>query len=157
MIQAQARELTTVTDFKTSWGWLASFMKRKGLPLRRRTTVCQTTPGNCIPKLVSFVVHILRLLMQHKYSQDSIFAMDEMACWLDMPSDTTVHLTVVRSVPVKTAGHDKDHYTVILSGRAHGTKCKPDVVFKGKGTRLIKNLQHIQYQVLSSVSVQMGG
>ena len=33
-------------------GWLRRFMKRKGLSLRRKTTVSQVTPSDCIPKLV---------------------------------------------------------------------------------------------------------
>ena len=60
-----------------------------------------------------------------------------------MPSDTTVDRIGACSVPVKTTGHEKQHYTVILTARADGTKLKPYVVFKGKGTRHIKDLQHI--------------
>ena len=48
-----------------------------------------------------------------------------------------------RSIPIKTTGHEKDHFTVILTARADGTKLKPYVVFKGKGTRLMKNLQNV--------------
>ncbi len=66
--------------------------------------------------------------------------MDETACWFDMPSDTTVAPTGSRSVAVKSTGHEKDHFTVILTAR---TKMKPFIVFKGKGTRLIKELEKI--------------
>lgn len=49
-----------------------------------------------------------------------------------------------KCVAVKTTGHDKDQFTVILTaGRADGKKTKPFVVFKRKGTRLIKELQTI--------------
>ena len=48
-----------------------------------------------------------------------------------------------RSIPIKTTGHEKDHFAVILTARADGTKLKPYVVFKGKGTRLMKNLQNV--------------
>ena len=64
---------------------------------------------------------------QHKYSPENMFAMDETACWMDMPSDTGS-----RSVPLKTSGHEKDHFTVILTAKGDGTKMKPYVVFKGK-------------------------
>ena len=40
--------------------------------------------------------------------------MDETACWLEMPSDATVSLTGAHSVLVKTTGHEKNHYTVML-------------------------------------------
>jgi len=58
-------------------------------------------------------------------TQNSTFAMDETACWFEMLSDTTISLVGEYSVPVKTTGHDKDHYTVILTARASGTKMKP--------------------------------
>ena len=118
-------------------GWLRRFMKRKGLSLWRKTTVSQTTPEDCIPKLVSFIVRLRALQINHGYPQNSIFAMDETACWMDMPSDTTVALRGEHSVPVKSTGHEKSHFTVILTARANGTKMKPFVVFKGKGTRLL--------------------
>ena len=54
-----------------------------------------------------------------------MFAMDETACWMDMPSDTTVEVCGSKCVPLKTTGHEKDHFTVILSARANGKKFKP--------------------------------
>ena len=123
MIQDKARELvTTMERFVASRGWLDLFMKRHGLSLRRKTTVCQSTPTDYIPKIVSFICHL---------------------CWMEMPSDTTVHCSGSRSVSVKTTGHEKDHFTVILTAKADGTKMKSYVVFKGKGTRLIKELSKI--------------
>ena len=47
-----------------------------------------------------------------------------------------------RAVPLKTTGHEKDHFTVVLTVCADG-KMKAYVVFKGKGTRLIKQLKSI--------------
>ena len=126
--------------FAASRGWLQLFMK---LSLRRKTTVCQSAPADSIPKLISYIGHLRKLQIQHKYTNDCIFAMDETACWMDMPSDTTVAITGSHSVPVKTTGHEKDHFTVILTARADGTKTRPYVVFKGKGTRLLKDLQQI--------------
>uniref|UniRef100_A0A1X7TK98 DDE-1 domain-containing protein n=1 Tax=Amphimedon queenslandica TaxID=400682 RepID=A0A1X7TK98_AMPQE len=81
--------------------------------------------------------------MHRNFSSSNIFAMDETACWFDMPNDTTIHHTGARSVSLKTTGHEKDHFSVILTARADGTKLKPFVVFKGKGTRLIKELEKI--------------
>ena len=143
MIRVKARELSAVVGFKASRGWLFRFMKRNGLSLRRKTTVCQKTPADCIPKIISFITHLRTLRICHQYELHNIFAMDETACWMDMPSDTTVTTTGARSVPVKTTGHEKDHFTVILTAKADGTKMKPFIVFKGKGTRLIKELQRI--------------
>ena len=143
MIRQHARSLSTLANFKASVGWLRRFMKRHGLSLRRKTTVCQTTPSDCIPKLVDFITYIRRQQIRHGYLQKSIFAMDETTCWMDMPSDTTVAVTGACSVPLKTTGHEKNNFTVILTARSDGVKMKPFVVFKGKGTRLIKELQNI--------------
>ena len=143
MIRQQARSQSTVAGFKASVGWLRRFMKRHGLSLRRKTTVCQSTPADCIPKLVSFISHLRKQQISYGYQNGAIFAMDETACWMDMPSDTTVAVTGARSVLLKTTGHEKNHFTVILTARADGLKMKPFIVFKGKGTRLIKELQKI--------------
>ena len=143
MICVQARALSGNADFKASRGWLDRFMKRHSLSLRRKTTVCQKVPADCIPKLVSFIRHLRTLQNCNKYQHHCIFAMDKTACWMDMPSDTTVATTGARSVPLKTTGHEKDHFSVVLTARADGMKMKPFIVFKGKGTRLIKDLQLI--------------
>ena len=143
MIRLQARTLSPDDEFKASRGWLQRFMKRHDLSLRRKTTVSQSVPSDVIPKLVSFILHLRLLQTSRVYSTDSIFAMDETACWMDMPGDTTIAPTGSRSVPLKTSGHEKDHFTVILTAKANGTKLKPYVVFKGKGTWLIKSLQLI--------------
>lgn len=74
---------------------------------------------------------------------------DETACWMDMPSSITVDHVDARSVSLK------DHYTVVLTARA-GTKLKPLIVFKGKGTRLIKQLQGV-YLVLLYGSLKTVG
>ena len=59
--------------------------------------------------------------------------MDETACWMDMPLDTTVTLCGERSVPVKSTGHEKSHFTVVLTARANGSKMQPFVVFSTNG------------------------
>ncbi len=147
MIIEKAKNVMAATDplanFKASKGWLQLFMRRKNLSLRRKTTVCQKTPEDLIPKLISYITHLRRLRIAHKFTLANMFAMDETACWMDIPSDTTVDVGGARCVPLKTTGHEKDHFTVILSARANGKKCKPYIVFKGKGTRLIKELSKI--------------
>ena len=105
--------------------------------------MCQNPPEACVSKLVAFIMHLRRLRISQKFTNDAIYAMDETACWMDMPSDTTVYFSGARSVPMKTTGHDKSHYTVVLTAKADGTKLKPFVVFKGKGTHLLKDLNTI--------------
>ena len=75
--------------------------------------------------------------MVHKFANTAVYAMDETACWMDMLSSSTIDVRGARSVPLKTTGHEKDHFTVILTARANGKKLNPFIVFKGKGTHLI--------------------
>ncbi len=48
-----------------------------------------------------------------------------------MPRDSTVACVGERSTPIRTTGHDKARFTVILAAMADGRKLKPFVVFKG--------------------------
>ena len=106
-------------------------------------TVGQKTPLDVVPKLVSYCMHIQKLQIAHKFSSDNVFAMDETACYMDMPSNTTIDVQGAKSVSLKTTGHKKDHFTVILTACADAKKLKPFIVFKGKGTRVIKDLSKI--------------
>ena len=65
-----------------------------------------------------------------------------------MSSNTRVALSSSCSVPLKSTGHEKDHFTVILTAKSDGTKLKPFVIFTGKGTHLIRDLQHIPGRVV---------
>lgn len=64
--------------------------------------------------------------------------MDETPLWLDMPGETSIAHRSDKSVPVRTTGHDKVRFTVVLSAMADGRKLKPYVVFKG--VRAVKEL-----------------
>ena len=72
-----------------------------------------------------------------------------------MSSETTVAFTGAHSVPLKTTGHEKNHFTNILTAKADGTKLKPFVVFKGKDTQLIKSLEKIRRIVRFSKNGRM--
>ena len=65
MIRAEALSRSANADFRASRGWLEHFMKQTGLSLRRKTTVCQSTPADSITKLVSFIIHVRTLQVRH--------------------------------------------------------------------------------------------
>ena len=50
---------------------------------------------------------------------------------IDMPGETTVEHVGTRSVPLRTTGHEKSRFTVVLAAMADGRKLKPFVVLKG--------------------------
>lgn len=115
-----------------SRGWLELFMKRHSMSLRRRTTVSQRLPSDLLPfKVTAFIVNTRRLRILKQYPLSLMGNMDETPLWMDMPGETTVTRTGDRSVPIRTTGHDKVRFTVVLSAMADGKKLRPYVVFKG--------------------------
>ncbi|KAK0134673.1 TBC1 domain family member 13 [Merluccius polli] len=154
MIRKKAKEIhATVSDsadvdvFAASAGWLDKFLQRNNLSVRRRTTVAQKDARHFTGKLVSFVTFTTRLIEKRKIQVKNIIAMDETAVWFDMVASTTVDTRGARSVPLKTTGHEKSHFTVVLA--ADGTKLKPYVVFKGS-VREVKAMQTISGVVVAS-------
>lgn len=142
-IQRRALELYQGDgEFSASRGWLENFLKRKGFSLRRRTTTSQRLPQDFIVKVSSFVLRIRRLRIANKYPLAMIGNMDETPLWLDMPGDTTVSRVGERTISIRTTGHDKGRFTVILAAMADGRKLPPFVVFKG--VRPIAELDRVQ-------------
>ena len=123
----------SVQSFEASKGWLDRFLKRYGVTLRKRTTLAQSIPSQVVPKLLDFIVYTRSMIMKHIESEDLslIGAMDETPIWLDMPGETTLDISGVRSVPVKSTGHHKSRVTVCLAAKANGQKLPPFIVFKG--------------------------
>jgi hypothetical protein len=54
-------------DFKASNGWAVRFMHRKGLALRRRTTLAKKLPTDYVKKLTAYQRHIIKLHRKHDY------------------------------------------------------------------------------------------
>ena len=117
--------------FAASRGWLEKFLKRQEFTIRRRTTVSQRLPRELVPKVVGFIMHLHRRLFHERIPISAIGNMDETPCCLDMPGETTVEHVGARSVPLRTTGHEKSRFTVVLAAMADGRKLKPFVVLKG--------------------------
>lgn len=58
--------------------------------------------------------------------------MDETPVMFDMIGNRSVEVKGAKTVPFKTTGHEKSHFTVVLSCLANGTKLRPMVIFKRK-------------------------
>ncbi|CAI7779722.1 unnamed protein product [Closterium sp. NIES-54] len=71
---------------------------------------------------------------RNEYAIDNryIINADQMPLWLEMPATTTVEQTGVKSVPIRSAGYQKERVTVMLAWTATGEKLKPWVFFKRK-------------------------
>ena len=86
-----AKELNIPTDeFKASTGWCTRMMRRKGLTLRRRTSLAQCLPSDFDEKLLSFQLYVLKLRKTHSYPLDQIGNADQTPVFFDMPTSVTV-------------------------------------------------------------------
>lgn len=131
-IQLQAIRQRSDSTFKASIGWCQKFMRRHGLTIRQRTKLAQKLPADLDDKVTSFHKFILKLRYQYAFELSQIGNMDETPMWFDLPGNHTIDMKGNKTVLVKTTGHEKTHFTVVLGCMADGTKLKPMVIFKRK-------------------------
>lgn len=84
------KEYPGLVKFKASLKWLAGFMRRRGLSLRRKTTISQHLPKDLAFKLASFQQYIITYRRKFNPTLKQIANMDETPMWFDMPCETTV-------------------------------------------------------------------
>ena len=88
------------------------------------------------------------------YLPDEIILMDETAVLFDLPGDNTVYFVGVKSVPVRTRGHEKYGITVCLAAIATGKKLQPMVAFNIEHTAKLElipmSIQCMQYREMTS-------
>ena len=82
-------------------------MKRVGLSLRRRTTICQTFPVDLEKKLQSFQRHVIALWKENNFSMGQIGNADETPIWFDMPRNYTITEKGTKEVFIKISGCEK--------------------------------------------------
>ena len=97
-------------------------MHRNGFPLGRKTTTAQQDPERLTYKLILYILHARRLSIKYKYPPSSIIPMDETSVWNDMVSNTTIDKQGMKSVCLKTIGHEKYMVSVCLAAKADGAK-----------------------------------
>ena len=129
-------------------------MERHGLTLRQRTNLSQKLPADLEAKVDSFQRFIIKLRKHHNYELGQIGNMDETPMTLDLPGNRTVHAKGEKTVLVKTTGHEKTHFTVVLSCMADGTKLKPLIIFKRK--KLCQKMPSFLLESLSELSRKVG-
>jgi DDE superfamily endonuclease/Tc5 transposase DNA-binding domain/CENP-B N-terminal DNA-binding domain len=142
MIQAKARSSAQqqewqdiyldVQYFMFSHKWLDGFMVRNNLSNRRRTTIAQHLPKDLIEKQQEFLAFIMYRRIEHDYPLALIGNMDETPMTFDLPSNTTVNELGSKTVSIRTTGHERTNFTVVLTCMADGTKLPPIVIFKLK-------------------------
>ena len=100
--------------------------------LHQKMKISQGLPDNLEEKITSFQLFVIRARRSKNYSLVKIRNMDETPVWFDMPTSKTVDSVGAKTVLLKTTGHVKTRFTVILACLADGTKLQRMVVFKRK-------------------------
>ncbi|KAG7165833.1 Pogo transposable element-like 4 [Homarus americanus] len=128
----------TGKDFKATRGWCSRFMNRKGLVLRQKTKIAQKLPHDLESKITCFQRYIIQIQRNHNFPLTCIGNMDKTSMNFDMISNRTVETKGSKTILVKTTGHEKAHFTAVLSCMADGTKLKPMIIFKRKTMPKVK-------------------
>ena len=120
------------SDFVASVGWCTRFMSRQKLCVRARTKLAQKLPSQLENKIEVFQRYIIQERKRHDFELSQIGNMDETPVSFDLPSNYTIDRKGVKTVFVKTTGHEKCRFTVVLCCLANGTRLPPTVIFKRK-------------------------
>jgi len=131
-VRLQAQKICKESTFKASNGWAQRFMRRHGLSLCQKTKIAQRCPQDLEEKINSFHTFIINLRKQNNFELSQIGNMDETPMSFDLPANRTIDIKGTRTVQIRTTGHEKTHFTAVLSCMADGTKLKPMVIFKRK-------------------------
>jgi hypothetical protein len=132
MLKAKEIARNSNIQFKASRGWCDKFIRREGLSLRRRTTICQKLPKDYEEKLVQYQRHVINLRHQRQYCLSQMGNADEVAVFFDMPRNYTLSEKGQKQVTVKTTGYEKLRVTVMLSVTADGNKLPPYIILNRK-------------------------
>ena len=131
-LQKRNMKAGSATEFMASAGWCVRMMKRAGIVLRRRTTLCQRLPSAYEEKLVFFQRLVIGLRKQHEYLLDHMGNADQTPVFFDMPTSVVVDVKDVKSVLVRSTGNEKARITVMLCTLADGRKMPPFVILRRK-------------------------
>lgn len=132
--------------FAASTHWLANFMTRFELSLRRRTNLTILTDD----KLVSRAISYMRYLSGTKPSMnmEKTVLMDETAVYFEDARTMTVDQRGARHVVVRSTGFASMRITVILAVTATGIKLVPVLIWKGKNVSTFEKINgvYVTYQ-----------
>jgi hypothetical protein len=135
MLHFKAREIASrqsisPSQFKVSRGWMCRFMKRKGLTLRRRTSLSQRVPKDFDDKITAFHKFVIGLRKNNSCLLSQMDNADQTPLYFDMPTNTTVEGKGENIVSIRTSGCEKQRCTAMLAITADGRKLPPYVIFK---------------------------
>jgi hypothetical protein len=119
-------------------------MRRMGLALRRRKTICQKLPKVFEQKLLNYQRYITNLGMTGNFLMGQMANADETAIYLDMPPNYMVEKKGVKEVRLKITGCEKLRLTVKLAATDDGRKLPPLLILERNNLHVCT--VHQQYQ-----------
>ena len=131
-VLGQMARFAVEDSVKFSPNWCYLFMKRNHLAMRERTTLAQKLPEDLTAKVLEFQRFVINCRQEREIDLAQIGNMDEVPVCFDMPTKRTVHEKGAKSILVRTTGHEKSHFTVVLACMADGTKLPPTIILKRK-------------------------
>ena len=129
---AKSGKYPGISIFKASQGWCTRYMRRHDLSLRLRTKIAQKLPAALDEKILNFQRFIIKNRKMTDFPLARIGNMDETPMCFDMPHSSTLHKKGEKTILLRTTGHEKDHFTVVLACTADGGKLPPMVIFRRK-------------------------
>lgn len=150
-IQMKAKEMASdlkIENFNANSSWCFRFMQRNRLSIRQRTTVAQQLPDNHQHLVDSFVTFTKAKIQEYNVQMSNIINMDEVPLTFDIPMGRTVEATNSKTITIKTTGHEKANFTVVLACSADGQKLPPMVIFK----KILIPKQNFTSQVVVAVN-----
>ena len=105
-------------------------MIRHNFVLREKTKIAQKLPRDLDDKITFFHKLVINLCRKHQYPLQMIGNMNKTPVFFDMVGSKTVNQAGEKSIWVKTTGHEKQQFTVVLACLADGTKLPPMEIFK---------------------------
>jgi len=118
--------------FESSKGWAIRFMRRMGLALRRRTTICQKLPKDFEQMLLNYQRYITNLRKKGNFLMGQMANADETAIYLDMTPNYTLEKKGVKEILLKNTGCEKLRLTIMIAATVDGRKLPPLLILKRK-------------------------
>ncbi|KAK6178249.1 hypothetical protein SNE40_013057 [Patella caerulea] len=94
--------------------------------------MAQKLPADFEEKLASFRTFVQTKIREIGLRDSDIINMDEVPLTFDIPMNRTIDAKRKDTITIRTTGHEKSSFTVVLACSADGGKLLPMIIFKRK-------------------------